>query len=92
MGKGGWAFGGAAGKINSTMRPRSKKPFVEIQPSLFGTEITATGRRVELEVKEGIRGFVRLQVDGEQFREPLHGRPSAQVIALCLEKFLALRT
>lgn len=73
------------------MPPRIKKPFVELQPSLFGPEITVTGRRVELEVKEGLRGFVRLVVDGESFREPLHGRPSAQVIALCLEKYLAPR-
>jgi hypothetical protein len=73
------------------MRRRTKKPFVEIQPSLFGPELTATGRRVELEVKEGTRGFVRLVIDGEVFREPLFGRPSPQVIAICLERFLAGR-
>lgn len=71
------------------MSKRLKKPFVEIQPSLFGGELTATGRRVELEIKEGLRGYVRLTIDGEVYRESLTGRPLAQVIALCLEKYLA---
>jgi hypothetical protein len=65
-----------------------KKPFVELQPSLFGPELLATGRRVEVEIKEGLRGFVRLVVDGESYREPLQGRPLAQVVALCLERYL----
>lgn len=76
-------------KYGFSMARRPKKPFVELQPSLFGPELTATGRRVELEVREGAKGFVRLVIDGEVYREPLHGRPSPQVIAMCLEKYLA---
>ena len=60
------------------MPRRSPKPFVEIQPSLFGPEITATTRRVELEIREGARGYVRLVMDGVPFREPLQGGPSAR--------------
>lgn len=70
------------------MPRRIKKPFVELQPSLFGPELTASGRRVEVEMREGARGFVRLVVDGVAYREALHGRPTAQVVAICLERYL----
>lgn len=70
------------------MARRPKKPFVELQPSLFGPELTATGRRVEVELREGAKGYVRLVVDGTSYREPLEGRPVAQVMAICLERYL----
>ena len=71
------------------MSRRPKKPFVELQPSLFGPELTATGRRAEVEIKEGLRGYVRLVIDGESYREPLQGRPLSQVVAICLERYLS---
>ncbi len=77
--------------FESMSRRRTREPHVTLQGNLFEPELVATGGRVQVEIKEGIRGYARLVIDGDVYREPLNGRPAARAVAICLERYLATR-